>query len=70
MSNKSLIFARALLPLTIAASLIGCAKPALVSADSVAVVAPAVVSDAKVSVTPVSEIAMSNFDSSTAALVE
>ena len=66
MSSKPINFARALLPLAIAASLVGCAKPAM-APDAAAVVAPAVVTPAAVRdpsmpTAPASVISKANFD--------
>ena len=62
MFSKSYDLARALLPLAIAASLVGCAKPAMVPVASTTIVAPVVVSDASAPTAPSSAIVMANFD--------
>jgi len=69
MSNKPNNFARALLPLTIAAGLVGCAKPAMVPAAST-LVAPVAVSDASAATAPASAILKANFDPAVDACID
>lgn len=63
MSNQPLKFARAFLPMMIAASIVGCAKPAMVPAEPAAAVAPVAMTEASVAAIPASTVALSNFDS-------
>ncbi len=63
MTNQPLKFARALLPLLIAASIAGCAKPALVPAEPATAVAPVAIAEASGATVPASAVVVSNFDS-------
>ncbi len=70
MPSKTVYFARALLPLTIAACLAGCAKPAMVADAPTTVVAPVPVSVSSVARTPSSEVVKANFDLSVQACTD
>ncbi len=70
MPSRPFNFARAMLPLTIAASLSGCAKPAMVPAAPITVVAPETFSDASAAITPSSAIVKANFDPATQACTD
>ena len=70
MSRHSLDFARALLPVAIAAFVVGCAKPAVVPAALTAVPISAASAGVATSTAPASEIVKSNFDPATPACTD